>query len=150
MMYCNKNWLSLSSNTRSSLSYSGFEQKVRTPVSKSSWNGLRLEGIAHKDGFEFAELVYLIQSNRSMLHMSAIWQESSADYELIENVWASLQLSFEEFPLLPALLEFEGFKTFSHAKAVFQQGFVNLAQLAGTLPPYGQSMDKLMKQQIKK
>jgi len=45
---------------------------------------------------------------------------------------------------------FEGFKTFSHAKAVFKQGFVNLAKLAGTLPPYSDKVDKMMAGQIKK
>lgn len=44
----------------------------------------------------------------------------------------------------------EGFKTFSHAKAVFKQGFVNLAKLAGTLPPYTDKFDKMMAGQIKK
>lgn len=45
---------------------------------------------------------------------------------------------------------FEGFRTFSHAKSVFSQGFVNLAKLAGTLPPYSEKVDKMMAQQIKK
>jgi coniferyl-aldehyde dehydrogenase len=45
---------------------------------------------------------------------------------------------------------FEGFKTFSHAKAVLKQGFVNLGKLAGTLPPYGNNIDKMMAAQIKK
>lgn len=45
---------------------------------------------------------------------------------------------------------FEGFKTFSHAKAVLKQGFVNLGKLAGTLPPYGTNIDKMMAAQIKK
>lgn len=45
---------------------------------------------------------------------------------------------------------FEGFKTFSHSKAVFKQGFVNLAKLAGTLPPYSDKVDKMMAGQIKK
>ena len=45
---------------------------------------------------------------------------------------------------------YEGFKTFSHAKGVFKQGFVNLAKLAGTMPPYGDSIDKMMAGQIKK
>ncbi|WP_101756854.1 coniferyl aldehyde dehydrogenase [Oceanicoccus sp. KOV_DT_Chl] len=45
---------------------------------------------------------------------------------------------------------FEGFKTFSHAKTVFKQGLVNLPKLAGTLPPFGEKMDKMMAQQIKK
>jgi len=45
---------------------------------------------------------------------------------------------------------FEGFRTFSHAKSVFSQGFVNLAKLAGTLPPYSDKVDKMMAQQIKK
>jgi coniferyl-aldehyde dehydrogenase len=44
----------------------------------------------------------------------------------------------------------EGFKTFSHAKSVFKQGFVNIAKLAGTLPPYSDKVDKMMAQQIKK
>jgi coniferyl-aldehyde dehydrogenase len=44
---------------------------------------------------------------------------------------------------------FEGFKTFSHAKAVFKQGFVNLAKLAGTLPPYGKGVDRLLARHIK-
>ncbi len=45
---------------------------------------------------------------------------------------------------------FEGFKTFSHAKAVFKQGFVNLPKLVGTLPPYSNKVDKMMAGQIKK
>ncbi|WP_372778570.1 coniferyl aldehyde dehydrogenase [Litorivivens sp.] len=45
---------------------------------------------------------------------------------------------------------FEGFRTFSHAKSVFTQGFVNLAKLAGTLPPYSEKVDNMMAQQIKK
>lgn len=44
----------------------------------------------------------------------------------------------------------EGFKTFSHAKSVFRQGRVNLARLAGTLPPYGAGVEKMMAKQIKK
>ncbi len=44
----------------------------------------------------------------------------------------------------------EGFLTFSHAKSVYSQGFINLAKLAGTLPPYGPNVDKMMKGQIKK
>jgi coniferyl-aldehyde dehydrogenase len=45
---------------------------------------------------------------------------------------------------------FEGFKTFSHAKAVLKQGFINLGKLAGTLPPYGSNVDRMMASQIKK
>jgi coniferyl-aldehyde dehydrogenase len=44
----------------------------------------------------------------------------------------------------------DGFRTFSHAKAVFKQGRVNIAKLAGTLPPYTSAVDKLMAKQIKK
>ncbi len=44
----------------------------------------------------------------------------------------------------------EGFKTFSHAKAVFRQGPVNLQKLSGTLPPYGEKVDKLMSRVIRK
>lgn len=44
----------------------------------------------------------------------------------------------------------EGFRTFSHARAVYQQGFVDLAKLAGTLPPYGEKIAKMLKGQISK
>lgn len=44
----------------------------------------------------------------------------------------------------------EGFRTFSHAKSVFKQGFLNMAKLSGTLPPYGNRVDKLLDQLIKK
>jgi len=44
----------------------------------------------------------------------------------------------------------EGFKTFSHAKSVFKQGVLNLPKLAGLLPPYGDKIDKLSSQLIKK
>jgi coniferyl-aldehyde dehydrogenase len=45
---------------------------------------------------------------------------------------------------------FEGFKTFSHAKSVFYPGRLNLAKLAGTLPPYGEKVEKMMASQIKR
>lgn len=45
---------------------------------------------------------------------------------------------------------YEGFKNFSHAKSVFKQGKVNIAKLAGTLPPYSIKVDKMMEGQIKK
>jgi len=44
----------------------------------------------------------------------------------------------------------EGFKTFSHAKSVFKQGRVNLAKLAGTLPPYGDRIAKMIPSMVKK
>jgi coniferyl-aldehyde dehydrogenase len=45
---------------------------------------------------------------------------------------------------------FDGFRTFSHAKAVFREGRVNLAKLAGTLPPFGARLAKLLDSQIGK
>jgi len=44
----------------------------------------------------------------------------------------------------------EGFKTFSHAKSVFKQGRINLAKLAGTLPPYGERIAKMIPSMVKK
>lgn len=45
----------------------------------------------------------------------------------------------------------EGFKTFSHARSVYKQGWVNLPKLAGTNPPYDkEKLDKLFGGQIKK
>lgn len=45
---------------------------------------------------------------------------------------------------------FDGFRTFSHARGVYREGWVNLAKLGGTLPPWGQKLDKMLSSQIKK
>ena len=44
----------------------------------------------------------------------------------------------------------DGFRTFSHQRSVYQEGFVDMAKLAGTLPPYGQKVAKMLESQIKK
>ena len=44
----------------------------------------------------------------------------------------------------------DGFRTFSHARAVYREGWINLAKLAGTLPPFGQKVEKMLQGQIKK
>jgi coniferyl-aldehyde dehydrogenase len=45
----------------------------------------------------------------------------------------------------------EGFKTFSHAKAVYRQTKkFNVAKLAGLLPPYGDTSEKSIRSQIKR
>ncbi|MEH6910124.1 MAG: coniferyl aldehyde dehydrogenase [Oceanicoccus sp.] len=45
----------------------------------------------------------------------------------------------------------EGFKTFSHAKAVYRQTKkFNVAKLAGLLPPYGETSEKNIRSQIKR
>ncbi|WP_066013847.1 coniferyl aldehyde dehydrogenase [Endozoicomonas atrinae] len=44
----------------------------------------------------------------------------------------------------------EGFKTFSHAKSVFKQGFLNLPKVSGMLPPYNDKFDKLSRGLVKK
>ncbi len=43
----------------------------------------------------------------------------------------------------------DGFRTFSHAKAVFTQSKVNVAELAGLRPPYGEKMLKAVRQQMR-
>lgn len=45
---------------------------------------------------------------------------------------------------------FDGFKTFSHAKAVYKQSGVNFQKLGGMLPPYGEKCDKTLKTMIRK
>jgi len=45
---------------------------------------------------------------------------------------------------------FDGFRTFSHARSIYKQGFVDLAKMAGSLPPYGEKVAKLLESQIKK
>ncbi len=44
----------------------------------------------------------------------------------------------------------DGFRTFSHGRGVYREGFVDMAKLAGTLPPYGQKIAKMLEGQIKK
>ena len=44
---------------------------------------------------------------------------------------------------------YDGFKTFSHAKAVYRQPKINVAKLAGFMPPYGKTTEKTMKAQMK-
>jgi coniferyl-aldehyde dehydrogenase len=43
----------------------------------------------------------------------------------------------------------DGFRTFSHARAVFTQSRVNVADLAGLRPPYGEKMRKVVRQQMR-
>ena len=44
----------------------------------------------------------------------------------------------------------DGFRTFSHAKGVFRDGRLNLSKLAGTLPPFGPKLAKMLDGQIRK
>jgi len=43
----------------------------------------------------------------------------------------------------------DGFRTFSHAKAIFTQSRIDVAALAGLKPPYGEKMLKTVKAQMK-
>ena len=44
----------------------------------------------------------------------------------------------------------EGFKTFSHAKSIYRQTSINVAKLAGMLPPYRMNTENAIKMQVKK
>lgn len=44
----------------------------------------------------------------------------------------------------------DGFRTFSHAKAVYKQSNLNFQKLGGMLPPYGDKADKTLKAMIRK
>ncbi len=43
----------------------------------------------------------------------------------------------------------DGFRTFSHARSIFTQSKVNVAELAGLRPPYGEKMLKAVRQQLR-
>ena len=43
----------------------------------------------------------------------------------------------------------DGFKTFSHAKSVFTQSKINVAELAGLRPPFGEKTLKSIRQQMR-
>ena len=45
---------------------------------------------------------------------------------------------------------FKGFQTFSHAKSVYRQSGINIAKLAGMLPPYGKATENTIKMQVGK
>jgi coniferyl-aldehyde dehydrogenase len=45
---------------------------------------------------------------------------------------------------------FDGFKTFSHARAVYKQSRLNLQRLSGTVPPYRERADKTIAHIIRK
>lgn len=44
----------------------------------------------------------------------------------------------------------EGFRTFSHAKAVYRQSGLNVGKLGGMLPPYGKATEQTIRMQVKK
>lgn len=44
----------------------------------------------------------------------------------------------------------EGFKTFSHMRSVYTDGWVDFIKLGGMLPPYSEKTDKILDSQIKK
>jgi coniferyl-aldehyde dehydrogenase len=44
----------------------------------------------------------------------------------------------------------EGFKTFSHAKSVYSQAKINVAKLAGLMPPYGAATQKTIARDLRK
>jgi len=45
---------------------------------------------------------------------------------------------------------FDGFKTFSHARAVYKQSRLNLQRLAGMIPPYGERSEKTLERMTRK
>lgn len=45
---------------------------------------------------------------------------------------------------------YDGFKNFSHPKAIYRQSNFNIAKLGGMLPPYGPATEKTLKMQVKK
>ena len=44
---------------------------------------------------------------------------------------------------------YDGFKTFSHAKAIYAQPRLNFAKLAGLIPPYGKKLEKTIDMDLK-
>ncbi|MFM7120470.1 MAG: aldehyde dehydrogenase family protein, partial [Gammaproteobacteria bacterium] len=43
----------------------------------------------------------------------------------------------------------DGFRTFSHARAIFTQSRINVAELAGLRPPFGEKMLKALRAQMR-
>jgi coniferyl-aldehyde dehydrogenase len=64
---------------------------------------------------------------------------------------------FEDLPFggvgasgIGAYRGFDGFKTFSHPRAVYKQGWLNLQRLSGMVPPYGDRTDKVLERITRK
>ena len=64
---------------------------------------------------------------------------------------------FEDLPFggvgasgIGAYRGFDGFKTFSHPRAVYKQGWLNLQRLSGMVPPYGERTDKVLERITRK
>ncbi len=45
---------------------------------------------------------------------------------------------------------FDGFRTFSHAKAIFRQGWIDVAKLGGVKPPFGKATAGAIRRELKK
>jgi coniferyl-aldehyde dehydrogenase len=45
---------------------------------------------------------------------------------------------------------FDGFKTFSHAKAIYKQANIDIGKIAGSRPPYGAALQKTIAREMKK
>lgn len=65
-------------------------------------------------------------------------------------------ISAEELPFggigpsgMGAYHGFDGFKTFSHARAIYRQPRINIAKLAGMKPPYGDYTRSIIKREMK-
>jgi len=43
----------------------------------------------------------------------------------------------------------DGFRRFSHAKAIYRQTKLNIGRIGGMLPPYGPATEKTIKMQVK-
>lgn len=121
-------------NMASRLASTGFDESRRSDVKKGSWEGLRVEGSIDSFGFEYEEVIFIVQSGTSQLSLSAIG-EPPIDHGTIDGIWGSLVISTDEFSLSSALLDPASVSTLSPTDGTFSFRYPTKWQAA----PFGES-----------
>ena len=121
-------------NVVSRLASTGFEESRRSDVKKGPWEGLRVEGFIDSFGFEYEEVIFIVQSGTSQLSLSVIG-EPPIDHGTVDGIWGSLVISRDEFSLSSALLDPASVSTLSPADGTFSFRYPTKWQAA----PFGES-----------
>lgn len=83
----------------------GFKESDRIHVQKGAWKGIRLQGEVTKNGFSFAEVVYMVKApSDSLFTCLALSTSASSDFAEFDMIWDSLNLQLNSFAMPPSLL----------------------------------------------
>ena len=111
------------------------------------------------------ECTSYINAHPRPLSLYIFSQDQATQRQLLDNTISGsvcindvmVQAGIEDLPFggvgasgIGAYRGFDGFKTFSHARAVYKQGWLNLQRLSGMVPPYGERTDKVLESMTRK